>query len=1316
MGYREGDNTSRVPILRTGVDSAMPGLLVRLVPYLLAFFSSLCIMVLELVASRLVAQHIGASLIVWTSVIGVILAGICLGNVLGGRLADRIDPRLALGPLYAVGAALTLGALWLNALVGYMPFPEAFPWNLRTLVVVTVDFLVPATVLGMISPVVAKIAVGQAKRSGSAIGDVYFWGAVGSIVGTYLAGFWLLNIAPVSTIVSLVAAALSLLAAALLSSPLDRVLGLAAAVLLGLGSLESINHMLATPGLEIVVGNVKINLFAGTGHLLVLLLAIRGLAAGRQAIRFTPPQRDLELDLGLTPAPKTERTRLGDLATLAFIASLAFMSLEMIAGRLVARHLGSSIYGWTSVIGVLLGGLSLGNFLGGKLADHIKTEKRASTLFLIASALVLFVLLTETPPKWLVRNPIGYLFQGEAPQPLAGGPDEFLHQAISMTGYPWWLRVLWWTGIVYLVPAISMGTVSPIVAKLAVERTRKSATGSAIGSVYAWGMVGSLVGTFLTGFLLIDVLGTKGVLLALATLLALAATGLGSIFHAAWAGIPLGLCVIAFLPPLIPARSPVDDKPSKLWETKSYLTNLAVGMGLREKPSEPDTVDGQIAYIDESNYYYIKVSNEKREDHLKRTLVLDNLIHGYFILGQPEVLDYDYEHIYALVTHRLMQEKAERANADSPQGAELGTLFIGGGSYTFPRYLQATYPKTWAEVAEIDPAVTRANHIALGLPWPDTGLPQPRISEKGNRELLPMGGRLIDLGPAGSPESLAAHVDALGDLVPDYHKDPATGKAVVVLDGEPKLLGEFGSEASRRAYIEQVNAWYTSSKYRIRTTWGDARQYVAQHQNKKFDVVYGDAFNDFSVPWHLTTHEFNAMLGNMLTPEGVYMINIIDVFESDAHAAASGPIRELRAILDRKLRPKWAGSRPADRMARDVAGFLVEPKREPGLAAAWGRLGAEAAILDPGERLPRAQIARRLGSAFTAQRLPDGPATLGLAFIGDTVGDLTTNESIALSIGAVLANARSDEVIDAIDEARQGVIHRSESKRIHDVTANSVLTALSSIRSEAFPLITHIQRTKAISNTIQRAIDTADFLARSPHGGLGEAAEQARDLLVKDYSDKSQTALSVKTSFDLMDAVKHADELLKIELKGDEDKAEREAIKIAGQIAVELRRVQHDLAVRLVEIHKQAEGDEAIAKAAMPEVARFLHDPTLWIAASAEAVEKAREMGGFLGAWVNTARKTFPNIYVFGTASSSGLGDRETFVVVASRKPLDVAGMGHRPDDPVFFVGARQSQPEPYGPADMSALELRSRGIVLTDDYAPVENLLARVADTRGLD
>ncbi len=82
-----------------------------------------------------------------------------------------------------------------------IPSPDQINWELRTVLVVVLDFLVPATVLGMVGPVVAKMAVEQARKAGSAIGDVYFWGAIGSIAGTFLCGFVLMYLAPTSTIV-----------------------------------------------------------------------------------------------------------------------------------------------------------------------------------------------------------------------------------------------------------------------------------------------------------------------------------------------------------------------------------------------------------------------------------------------------------------------------------------------------------------------------------------------------------------------------------------------------------------------------------------------------------------------------------------------------------------------------------------------------------------------------------------------------------------------------------------------------------------------------------------------------------------------------------------------------------------------------------------------------------------------------------------------------------------------------------------------------------------------------------------------------------
>ena len=72
--------------------------------------------------------------------------------------------------------------------------------------------------------------------------------------------------------------------------------------------------------------------------------------------------------------------------------------------------------------------------------------------------------------------------------------------------------------------------------------------------------------------------------------------------------------------------------------------------------------------------------------------------------------------------------------------------------------------------------------------------------------------------------------------------------------------------------------------------------------------------------------------------------------------------------------------------------------------------------------------------------------------------------------------------------------------------------------------------------------------------------------------------------------------------------------------------------------------------------------------------------------------------------------------MVASKQPLELDDLGSRDDDPQFFQDDRLFEPRPFGPDHVKAIDVRSRGIVLTDDYAPVENLLAPVAATRGED
>src|SRR3954451_7285588 len=85
--------------------------------YLIVFLSSACTLVLEIVAGRLLAPYVGVSLYTWTSIIGVVLAGITVGNYLGGILADRRPHPTTLGALLLASGIASLGVLLLSGLL-----------------------------------------------------------------------------------------------------------------------------------------------------------------------------------------------------------------------------------------------------------------------------------------------------------------------------------------------------------------------------------------------------------------------------------------------------------------------------------------------------------------------------------------------------------------------------------------------------------------------------------------------------------------------------------------------------------------------------------------------------------------------------------------------------------------------------------------------------------------------------------------------------------------------------------------------------------------------------------------------------------------------------------------------------------------------------------------------------------------------------------------------------------------------------------------------------------------------------------------------
>lgn len=183
-------------------------------PAATVFFSSACIMIIELVAGRLIARHLGSSLYTWTSVIGVVLAGITIGNYLGGRIADRFNVQKALSVIFGISSIACVVIVVLNNLVPNLVWLWQFGLVFRVFSNVTLIFLVPSTLLGMISPVVAKMAIDRGLPVGRTVGDIYAWGAAGSIAGTFLAGFYLISAMGTVAIIWTISACL--LAAAIL--------------------------------------------------------------------------------------------------------------------------------------------------------------------------------------------------------------------------------------------------------------------------------------------------------------------------------------------------------------------------------------------------------------------------------------------------------------------------------------------------------------------------------------------------------------------------------------------------------------------------------------------------------------------------------------------------------------------------------------------------------------------------------------------------------------------------------------------------------------------------------------------------------------------------------------------------------------------------------------------------------------------------------------------------------------------------------------------------------------------------------------------
>jgi spermidine synthase len=206
---------------------------------------------------------------------------------------------------------------------------------------------------------------------------------------------------------------------------------------------------------------------------------------------------------------------------IAFFVGGASLGTEIAAARLLAPYFGASTIIWANTIATVLVALSVGYWLGGRLADRRADLRGLCLVVLAASVLLALVPFVGDPFLQLSVNALGSL--------SVGG---FLGSLVAVL-------------VLVAVPVMLLGAVAPYAGRLCVQRV--SETGTTIGSLYAISTVGSLVGTFLAALLLIPTIGTHRTFIVFALSLAVvAALGIRSW---RWWIVPVVVAASLAIPP-----------------------------------------------------------------------------------------------------------------------------------------------------------------------------------------------------------------------------------------------------------------------------------------------------------------------------------------------------------------------------------------------------------------------------------------------------------------------------------------------------------------------------------------------------------------------------------------------------------------------------------------------------------------------------------------------------------------------------------------------------------------------------------------------
>ncbi len=331
-------------------------------------------------------------------------------------------------------------------------------------------------------------------------------------------------------------------------------------------------------------------------------------------------------------------------ALLVFVSSGAVLVLETLAGRLMAPYVGVTLESFTGIIGTILAGIAVGSWYGGRLADHHDPRVLLGPTMALGGVLSLL----SIP----VIDFLGGSMRGATP-----GIIVFL------------------TTAAFFVPSAVLSAVTPMVVKLRLHDL--SDTGAVVGRLSALGTVGALVGTFVTGFVLVAAWPTRPIIRVLGGLLVVG-----------------GLALWVWL-----ARDADDDEPL-VRPTAATMVVIVVAGLLSFAAAHPCQ--------EESAYFCARVEVDP-DRPTGRVLWLDTLRHSYADLEDPTHLEFTYA-----------QTMSDVLASIAPEGEALDVTHVGGAGMSLPRYLRATRPGTQSTVLELDPLMTDIAERDMGWePGPD---------------------------------------------------------------------------------------------------------------------------------------------------------------------------------------------------------------------------------------------------------------------------------------------------------------------------------------------------------------------------------------------------------------------------------------------------------------------------------------------------------------------------------------------------------------------------------------------------------------------